>query len=1760
MVFLMSAAYAAFNTRLDVTGTSNITNTWSVEIINVTNGTPTGTAENATAPIISSDKLTASMAANLYAKGDAMSYVVTVKNKGTLPAKIADIIKNVKTQNDAIKISFSGYAKNQRLEPNATMDVTVTIEYDSDYNGPIDYNTPAEVEITLDYEQGPGGETPPVPIPDTYLVAYDCTENGGGSCTENNEYLESGATVSLSKTASKNGYTFVGWNTNKDATTALSVAPTVSSSNITLYAIYSKTLSVTYSMGTNVTAIGKQSDSCTAYNKNTTCNVTLPSITTASGYIADGWYNGETKVGVASDSYSADSNVTLTAKAISQSVITATFYYNSNTASGSTTIASKTESCTSTGGGSCTVNIPSEVIASGGTYNNKYVGLSESPGNMTAALNDSDTQVTISESKNYYALYRTAVTIYYPSSTSATSSKTVYQNQWFTSSSAMATTVLSSSQTGTTTNATAGTAASGYGTLVGFSMSANTTTPNWASIVNLATIDSGRNATKTVYQINKKTQSIAATFYYSNSNAGAKTSSQVSGTRTTYLKCTSNSAASTQLEEGLINDPATTAPYGTTFVGWATSASSMTPVQTINTGTTAYYAVYRSNVTNYYYDGSAYTDRSLYRNGYYGSSINYTMVLSTSETGTSNVTIGTGPGSSSFAGLWTAATEGETEDDFTTVAEAARSTYPDLYAYYQFTVAYQKGSNVSSIGKTTDACFVTTGNSCTVTLPSITPNSGYTLVGWNTTSGATTGTAAGQSYTITTSPTTLYANAVDTTGPTITLSPNTQTSYGSGGTAVTVTIADAGSGLAANQKIYYAWSTSSTTAPTYTSYVTTSNAAGANSTTVTVPASASSTLTGTYYLWIKVGTASDVAGNTNDVKKSALFRFDNTPPTLSASTSATTNSITVSSTASALSGITKYEFSKDGGTTWVDNGTNNTYTFTGLGINDSVVSDFVRIHSGSVAEHYNTYSACEAALASNPDDTCTANYFIKVRVTSGSNLTTVSSNYETPLERIPVPTYNEVIQGEVGITYPSGCTTFTCQYSLDDGATWTTVNGNTTAYVGQDGNVIARVTDGTNTETATTYSVIRNRLYVSSSGSDTTGYGTINYPYATVQKAYDSATSLSGQSSIIYLMSNISQSATATFDDGKTVEVTTCTKSGSGTSATCTGSPSYTLTKSQATSGNLFDLDNGTVTFSGFKLDGANISDPKGAISIDPASEVAIYSMDITRFVSTTYNGGAIRVEDGTSSNYAYVDTDYLELTNNKAPGGGAVQVGHYGDIVLAGTVEGNQSTSTGSGTGGGGGIYGGENSKIYIDSITVSDNSSEVNGGGIATRGILTLGVYAYIEDNTTAATGGGIHIFPTGTLNENYSNWSIRRNTAGTNGGGIYSAGTVNFNYGGTITNNTANNNGGGICSYGTVDVSGVTISSNTGTHGGGMFSGSGGTMTVNSGSIIKNTSANLGGGILSYGTLTIKGGTIGGSAANKNTAGTSGGGVASGDASTISGGTISYNEATANNGGGIFNAGTMIMSGGTVSNNTAKGYGGGIISSGSLTINNANVKIQNNTASTYNAGGINNSEGATLTMSAGTISGNTAKQGGGGIGSAGTLNISGGTISGNTALTTDGGGVLVANNTVGTVNFSGTTKIQNNTANRHGGGIIICKNSTISGATISGNTTTNYNGGGVYAGCGATVTMTSGSISSNTAGQNGGGVYITGDPASTFKISGGSITNNKATSSGAGVYKTSAGVYTPSNSPSCSGNKTTAGVAQAGLSSTCRWTANT
>lgn len=75
----------------------------------------------------------------------------------------------------------------------------------------------------------------------SYTVTYD--KNGGSSVSKASASVNYNSAIDLTPTASKSGYEFIGWNTNKNATTALSSLK-MGTSNVTLYAIYKKIVTV----------------------------------------------------------------------------------------------------------------------------------------------------------------------------------------------------------------------------------------------------------------------------------------------------------------------------------------------------------------------------------------------------------------------------------------------------------------------------------------------------------------------------------------------------------------------------------------------------------------------------------------------------------------------------------------------------------------------------------------------------------------------------------------------------------------------------------------------------------------------------------------------------------------------------------------------------------------------------------------------------------------------------------------------------------------------------------------------------------------------------------------------------------------------------------------------------------------------------------------------------------------------------------------------------------------------------------------------------------------------------------------------------------------------------------------------------------------------------------------------------------------------------------------------------------------------------
>jgi uncharacterized repeat protein (TIGR02543 family) len=125
-----------------------------------------------------------------------------------------------------------------------------------------------------------------------YTVTYDYRTNGGSSCSQTEAQLEPGADVTVAiegdpcVTASKGGWTFLGWNTDKDAEEALA-SLTMGSQNVTLYAIFSKELTATFK-----DAAGESTDSVTIYNTQDRGQITFPAQGAYDGWETRGWTTG----------------------------------------------------------------------------------------------------------------------------------------------------------------------------------------------------------------------------------------------------------------------------------------------------------------------------------------------------------------------------------------------------------------------------------------------------------------------------------------------------------------------------------------------------------------------------------------------------------------------------------------------------------------------------------------------------------------------------------------------------------------------------------------------------------------------------------------------------------------------------------------------------------------------------------------------------------------------------------------------------------------------------------------------------------------------------------------------------------------------------------------------------------------------------------------------------------------------------------------------------------------------------------------------------------------------------------------------------------------------------------------------------------------------------------------------------------------------------------------------------------------------------
>lgn len=571
-------------------------------------------------------------------------------------------------------------------------------------------------------------------------------------------------------------------------------------------------------------------------------------------------------------------------------------------------------------------------------------------------------------------------------------------------------------------------------------------------------------------------------------------------------------------------------------------------------------------------------------------------------------------------------------------------------------------------------------------------------------------------------------------------------------------------------------------------------------------------------------------------------------------------------------------------------------------------------------------------------------------------------------------------------------------------------------------------------------------------------------------------------------------------------------------------------------------LNSGTITLAGPLKLTKNVTLNLGKGVIDAAGKGR--AVEIPSGVTVTITGGTLK--GGTGAPITVVSVGKQDLT-----------VAAYGGVLLnEGTLTLDSTVITGGKANVGGGVANLETGTLTLKGTSsVSGNTAQALpegtaeddgiGGGIFNKGSLTVSGGS-VSMNTAPYSGGGIYggvgslvTLSSGNVDGNSVTAPVTTTsdlTRGSAGGGIYSNGNLSIT-GGKVSGNTAVYFGAGVTVQSTLDaqgglvntqftLSGGTLENNrvtddaAGGSGGAVWTSGNFTMT---GGTVRGNSAPYGGGITVFRDASITGGTV----ENNQARTKSGGGILALSPTSRSprskltfGGTATVrNNVAGDNSGGISVTGTILtMTGGTVTGNTAGNTGGGItLGSTDSTIQGGVISNNKVSGTTDGGGGVRIFTSGRLTLSGGEISGNTTVRTGGGVTSNGEIIMTGGTIRDNavtkSAEQQGGGGVRLYAGSRMTA--SGGTISGNK--GPYGAGVEVsgpyqmspAAEFTLSGANVTGNMVTEASnvGGGFFND--GKLTITSGSVTGNTATKNGGGVF--NKKNATYAQSGGSVTGN-------------------------------------------------
>ncbi len=452
-------------------------------------------------------------------------------------------------------------------------------------------------------------------------------------------------------------------------------------------------------------------------------------------------------------------------------------------------------------------------------------------------------------------------------------------------------------------------------------------------------------------------------------------------------------------------------------------------------------------------------------------------------------------------------------------------------------------------------------------------------------------------------------------------------------------------------------------------------------------------------------------------------------------------------------------------------------------------------------------------------------------------------------------------------------------------------------------------------------------------------------------------------------------------------------------------------------------------------------------------------------------------------------------------------------------------------------------NAQISINkNLTITGNTN-IDGDAVTTiiaannQRVFSIGYGAEVELDNLIMTGKGTYssnggvIWGDGNSTLTLINSTVQNGKA-SEGGGIWSYGSINLTNS-TIANNGSENTakGGGIFLLGALTVKDSTFTGNTAKSGGAIYGYGDGAKISIAGSTFESNKATAGDGGAIYGMnkLTVTGSVFGSATENgKGNSARNGGAIYASNGSytlEITNSKFYGNEATTDHGGAIYGSGAITVTDGIFDGNIANGNGGAI--RGGSTLMMESSTIQNGRA---NEGG--GAWASKVTLLDSTITGNTAGSKGGGIFSVSDLKVSDSNFSSNKVTNSGanyGGGAIYVHSDANSATITNSNFYDNTAEKGDGGAIFSLAHLTVSGTVarpvlFENNRAANGSGGAIYAGRNLTVTDAvfgnASNSSRNNSARNGGAIYANGG-GFTATVANGKFYDSVATSDGGAIY---------------------------------------